>query len=118
MRYKKCNEHANNSKTIRDMADVKKNTFEKSEIMAIKKCERSRVKEKNFEDNGSKKSRPKRRKEIVKKDILARRLTIAIAQDHSLYELGCKNRLTPACNENKRSSSRRKKLSILQKTNR
>ena len=54
-------------------------------------------------------------KEIVEKDMLDGELKKTDAQDHTFWRFGCKNCLTPACEENKLISGRIKDLSALQK---
>jgi len=58
----------------------------------------------NFKIDCSKKGRPKKRKEVIDVDMKVRGLKRSDAVDRTLWELGCRNRPTPACGDNKPGS--------------
>ena len=80
--------------------------------------ERTPVKAKHFVVDGSKKNRPtKKWEEAVEKSVLVTDLGRTVAQNRSLWRLGCKDRLTHARRENKPGFRRMKIFIIIPGTN-
>ena len=76
---------------------------------------RSLVKAIHLEVDGTKKGEPKKRwKEVQECDMIARSLQRLDVQDRERWQLGCENRLTPACEEHLLSTQNRKCTSLEQ----
>ena len=73
--------------------------------------ERGPVKALHLKVDETKKGRPKKRwKEVLKRDMIARGLQRLNAQDRERWRVGCKRRLTPACEEHLLGSRNRNTL--------
>ena len=73
--------------------------------------QRAPVKVKRFVAEDSKKGKPKKRwRDVMEKDVLVRGLKSTNAHNHSVWMLGCKNRIISACEEKQPGSRRMKKF--------